>query len=521
MVHGNLVERFDYNCARLEVAPMPLPIDAAVLVAAPVGEAAALCNSSPPVAVLDDGGVLRIGAVPACDVAIPLTGRRWVTATGGRVTVHSGLACELEPGKRVIGGAIVFDGTAVALVTDRTSGGRELVMLNLSNGRRVLRRALPVGELRVAARRGRLGALVDPRTIVMVDLLSGRVLGEISVPDDVDQVLDFALDPDGKRVVLRDAGGHLQILDLATVLTAPRVEPSPRLETEIAIAGTPTPARPPQPATRLVATPDPVRVTPTIARPLELRALAPLANVPPRDREDALALLELELRTVALRTLCAISAAWDSRRIGYGNEGHHPYEHEVAALLGMNRGFAADHITAARDHLADHVAKLPSDLRDSRSPLGQLAAELGLSPLAVDVLLVVAAPSLWSEAARLYGILANDPGRAVVDEALLEQILGDRGRHALAAELDPRAPLVRLGILSVDARARPFASLTVHPIILARLRRELPDLGLGLCARLRSQPRGARDRSHRHHRCARRVCSEHVARADRRARSAW
>jgi hypothetical protein len=234
----------------------------------------------------------------------------------------------------------------------------------------------------------------------------------------------------------------------------------------------------------VVAPPPPVRTAPVIVRPLDVRALAPLSTVTPRDRDDALALLELELRTVALWTLRAIAEAWDSHRIGYGNEGHHPYEHEVSALLGMNRGFAEDHVAAAEAQLAEHEGALPEDLRDGRSPLGSLATELGLSPLAIEVLLVVAAPSLWSEAARLYGILANDPGRPVVDEALIEQILGGRaGRHALAVELDPRAPLLRLGLISADTRARPFASLTVHPTILARLRRELPDLGIGLVAR--------------------------------------
>jgi len=473
VVRGGTVERFEYDGAHRDVIPFALP-EMGAMVAAPVGEAAALYSATPPLALLEDAGALRTGAVPACDVAIPLTGRRWVTVTGARVTVPSGLACELEPGSRVLDGAIVFDGTAVALVVDRASGGRELVMIALSNGRPVLRRGLPLGSLRVAARRGRLGVLVNSRTIVMVDLLSGRVLGEIETPADV---ADFALDPNGKRAVVRDASGNIELVDIAAALAAPRTAAASTVE---AVGTAPIPTV----RTPLAATPDPVRVAPTIVRPLELRALAPLSTVAPRDREDALALLELELRTVGLWTLRAISESWDSRRIGYGNEGHHPYEHEVAALLGMNHGFAADHIAAAREHLADHVAKLPADLRDARSSLGALAAELGLSPLALDVLLVVAAPSLWSEAARLYGILANDPGRAVVDEALLEQILGEGvGRHALASELDPRAPLVRLGIIHVDARTRPFAGLTVHPIILSRLRRELPDLGLGLTAR--------------------------------------
>jgi hypothetical protein len=97
----------------------------------------------------------------------------------------------------------------------------------------------------------------------------------------------------------------------------------------------------------------------------------------------------------------------------------------------------------------------------------------------------VATPALWADAARLYGVLANDPGRALVDEALVQQIIGERAsRHDLAVELEPHAPLVRLGVITVETtRSRPFGALSVDPIVLARLRRERPDLGPGVVAR--------------------------------------
>lgn len=103
-----------------------------------------------------------------------------------------------------------------------------------------------------------------------------------------------------------------------------------------------------------------------------------------------------------------------------------------------------------------------------------------MSPTAVDVLLVIAAPSLHGDVARLYGILGNDPGRALVDELLVHQVLGDRvSRHDIAAELHPRAPLVRLGIVEAKmSRPRPFAALQVDPVVLARLRGEPPELGM-------------------------------------------
>lgn len=93
---------------------------------------------------------------------------------------------------------------------------------------------------------------------------------------------------------------------------------------------------------------------------------------------------------------------------------------------------------------------------------------------------MIAAPSLHGDVARLYGILSNDPGRAMVDELLVQHILEDRAsRHDVAAELNPQAPLARLGIVDVKpSRPRPFAGLEVDPVVLARLRGEPPELGM-------------------------------------------
>jgi ATPase family associated with various cellular activities (AAA) len=215
--------------------------------------------------------------------------------------------------------------------------------------------------------------------------------------------------------------------------------------------------------------------------PLHLRALGPRRRRKPISRERAIAVLDTEVRTVALRTLVAIARGWDTRRLGYGNEGRHPFEMEVAAILGMNQGFAEEHLRAAAEHLARHEASLPplAERRGPRTPLGILAAELGLSPLEVDILLVVAAPALWGETARLYGILANDPSRALVDEHLVGQILGV-DRHDIARALDPGRPLLGYGVVRPSgARPRPFASLACDPIVLARLRRNGIPAGVG------------------------------------------
>jgi ATP-dependent 26S proteasome regulatory subunit len=463
--HDTQLARFSIGGGALGSTPL---VGDSVLVAAPLGAPASVWSTC----MLFDDGQLHTLSVPTADLVLPLTARRWVTVTGARVVAPSGLSCELSAGSRVQGGAIILDGSAVALLIER-AGTREIVVVGLSNGRAQHRQAIRSGVPRIAVRRGILGLQVAPRELALVDLRSARALGELRVPFDI---CDFALDPDGTTIAVRDGATSIELVDVKEALAA-----KPMVAVQAVIVEAPATDAPASPTEAPVAaTPPAVR----FARPFDLRCLSPIAVTSPLDRDQALSLLDREVRTIALQTLRAIAEAWDTRRLGYGNEGHHPFEHEVAALLGMNQGYARNYVEAAETHLAVHAAEA-APARGGDTPLGALAVEYGLSPLAVDVLLVVAAPALWSEAARLYGILANDGARSLVDEALVEQILGPRAsRHAIAAELDPRAPLVRLGVIDVDAkRARPFGALAIDPIVLARLRREVPDLGVGVTVR--------------------------------------
>jgi len=224
---------------------------------------------------------------------------------------------------------------------------------------------------------------------------------------------------------------------------------------------------------RIAAPVEPPPPAPFVCPPLA--ALDPRERPQPIEKTKARACLDRELQRVSLWTLGAIATAWDTRRLGYGNEGRHPHELEVAALLGMGAGFAPEYVASAAEALAAHE---PAD-RGPGTPVGELMRELGLDDRAIDVMLVIAAASLRGEIARLYGILANDAGRPLVDDTLVQQVLASRhDRHDLADELDPRAPLVRLGIVQVSTRRpRPFAELTIDPVIADRLR-AIP-VGLG------------------------------------------
>jgi hypothetical protein len=522
--------------------PLPLPFAArAVLEPAPCGPPAAIWASSPPVALIDDFGQLRCTELADADLTLPLTGRRLVTVRGTRITLPSSVVVPLPPNTGVLGGAVMADGKFATLLVAQAAG-RQLLTISLSTGQVSQRSPLFPAAVRVATHRHLAVAQLEPRLLAARDLHAGRDLGRIRLDDDAD---DFAIDTDGQRLAVRSPGGAIEVHRLIDVLRpagASRAVP-PREPEQAAIAEPAPPpapdltdpegagaaaeprdaagddcagddradddraatdddrAFPPDVQLALLASRRPVArgSAPTLASPYatavlhtpltsaSLVALDPRTRPPVIDRGEARGQLDLERRTVALWALAAIAAAWDSRKLGYGNEGKHPYELEVGAILGMNAGFATDYLEAARDKLAEHEQVIAQHRRwrTRDTPIGALIEELALDPLAVDIVLVVAAAALWGEIARLYGILANDAGRPTVDELLVEELLARRhDRHAIAAALDARAPLVRLGVVHVTGpRARPFAGLAVDPVVLDRLRAVAPDLGPAIALR--------------------------------------
>jgi hypothetical protein len=494
---GRLI-RLGLDGRRLDDHALPHDPDGC-LIPAMIGGPAALWAAREPALLLDDLGSLAVTAGPS-DAAIPIAGRRFARHAGSRLSLPAGTTVMLPGATKIVGGCVIFDGTSLALVTEQPRG-HDIVIVALASGRTRQTVALPPGPIRIAARRG-LAVVQDAvRRLSVLDLRFARRLGAVLADDDV---VDVAVDPDGQRLAIRLACGELE---LAPVGDRMRAGSGARASTPDAgrsaevpgvtpdEVGEVAPVEAPAPsgastgagarASRLAAVrpsePEPACAARPVLPPLVVEALDPRPTRDRLPRAAALAELDRELRSVMLWTLRAISGAWDSRRLGYGNEGHHPYEHEVAALVGKNAGFASDYLAAARDALAEHEAALAADPqhRASPTPIAELIDELGLSAVAIDVLLVIAAPALDGDVARMYGILGNDPGRAMVDELLVQHVLAERvSRHDVAAELHPRAPLVRLGIVDVKpSRPRPFAALEVDPVVLSRLRGELPALG--------------------------------------------
>ncbi|HET9991356.1 MAG TPA: hypothetical protein VFQ65_22655, partial [Kofleriaceae bacterium] len=426
------------------------------LVPAMIGAPAAVWHGRESAIVVDDLGTLATVPLAAADDVIPIAGRRIARCLGSRLVLPSGAHCTLPHGARIAGGCVVFDGAGVGLVTEGPHG-RDLVVVAIASGVVTQRAAIVAGPIRIAARRGLAVVQHAPRRFALVDLKFGRMVGQVVSDDDAH---DFAIDHDGMQLAIRLADGEV-------ALTLLRQAPSPLVQVSVAeptVDDAPVPASAPA-----LASPP----APQVQAPLpevSVSALAPRASRPPIDRDTAVAALDQELHGVMLRAALAISTAWDTRQLAFGNEGHHPFEHEVAGLIGRNAGFAAEYVETARTALADHEA-VAAELD---TPIAELVAELGLSEVARAIVFVIAAPSIDGRIAQLYRILGNETGRVLVDELVVQQLLADRfGPHDIAAELHPGAPLIRFGVVGVEpGRRRPFAALEVHPIVVSRLRAE-------------------------------------------------
>jgi hypothetical protein len=177
--------------------------------------------------------------------------------------------------------------------------------------------------------------------------------------------------------------------------------------------------------------------------------------------------VELRLQLIAARVQLAIALAWDSGRLSHPVEDRPPFESEVFGLLGLGGGFAPDEVAAARVRvkvLDDQIADLERTRSRRATTLEMLARDFELKPIAVMVLLAIAAPRLRGTLARLYKILAANDKRPLVDEQLLVQMFGDSFQRQIARELDGDRPLRRYGLVEVTGE-RPNATLTIDPLV--------------------------------------------------------
>jgi SpoVK/Ycf46/Vps4 family AAA+-type ATPase len=484
LVAGDELARFDLEGRPIgELFVLPAGDS---LVAAPCGPPGAIWMSNPPIGVVDDLGALA-QHTHGGDVVIPFTARRAITIVGTRIQMPSGVVPGLPGGSRVIGGAVLADGRFAVLVAQH-AGRRTITFVALANGQVVARIDVPAGTLRLASKRGILIVQTGAFTADVIDLRVGRELGSFVLDRDV---TDLAIDADGRLLAIR-RGADVELVGLADLLRTPdRTEPPPLPAAIVASTESPVQLAPEVNGVPMMGPDDGERAKPLVqSLPV---AFAPRHRGVRLARPEALASLEIERGLILARGLLGIAKGWDTRRLGYANESGHPFELEVAALLGASQGHAESHVAEAqrRLELARGARTADRERNFVASPLGELAHEIGLTPLDVDILIAIAAPTLWGEIARLYAVLANDTGRGVVDELLVTQMLdAERAdRYEIAGALAPDATLRRHGlVLATGDRMRPFTHLAINPIVAARLCVEplpLPDV---ICVREAATP---------------------------------
>jgi len=427
---------------------------------------------------------------PGGDAILPIADGRWLLWQAGQLRLWRSIGEAWkkplgERGLRPFDAQIVLDGRLFVLAQQRAprpgedGGELRLSVAAVSDGAPHTHLRLPgVTHLAIAARRGFAAVRTGDRVGVF-DLRFGRWIHNLMLPPGV---TELAIDDGLQRVALGSSAGlELVRPDALMVAAQPHADEAPApLDT-----GAPTNGHTTEPAVIAVAadlTAIPVvevvdEPAPPPGEPEEVREplpdqplvrLDPVSVTPNATEGEIAQSIDLLLQLVGARVNVAIAEGWDSGRISKPDLIKPPFHDEVAGLLHLTTGRAPAELASsvARQRATEEMVHAAERGRGGRlTPLDVLARDFQLSQLAVSILFAIVAPRLRGELARLYGILANDPGRPLVDEFLVGQILGTGHALTIARELDGDRPLRKYGLVRVAAGDRPFAGLNVDPLV--------------------------------------------------------
>ena len=420
------------------------------------------------------------------ELILPIADGRWLMWSAGQLRLWRSIGEAWrrtlgDPGSRTLEAQLVLDGRLVVLAQQRTTrmtidpdSELRLIVAAATDGAQTSQlRLTNVRSFAIAARRG-LAVVRTGDRLGVLDLRFGRWIRELVLPEGV---TELAIDDGLQRIALAtDDGLELVRPDAlaASTLGEATGEDTPSAREADVDA---EPARANGEEHELAADP---AADPDAAEDLDelgdiepfpddpLLRLDPVAVTPDATPDEIAQAIDLRLQLIGARVAAAIAEAWDTGRISRPDPTRHPFADEIAGLLQLTSGRASSELTAALERLraTEELVLASERARGGRlMPLDVLARDFSLTPVAIAVLFAIVAPRLRGELARLYGILANDPGRPVVDEMLLVQLLGPRFAHDIARELDGDRPLRRYGLVSVGAGERPFGALSVDPLI--------------------------------------------------------
>ena len=486
-----------------------------LLVSSTAPQLAVWHSASPFVLRAEAGGVRAEVPGPGGDLILPVADGRWLLWQNGQLRLwrQIGEAWRKPIGDqsaRVLDAQLVLDGRLFVLAQQRPrADDLRLTIAAVSDGSQHAVLRMPhVQQLAIAARRGVALARTDDRLAVF-DLRFGRLIRELVLPagttafavDDSlqrvalasadglelvrpDSLVAPAFSPDGDAkpngVAKPDAAGAAAPADVAGADdVVPASEVAAVAETAIdysrdttsdgAASATATAADDATDAAAADAAPDASPADDLDPLPDEpLVRLDPVSVTPDATAGEIARSLELQLQLVGAQVHVAIAEAWDTGRIVKPDQTKPPFVDEVVGLLQIVSGRAQGEVDLATGRLEAMQSVVVSAERERGgrlTPLEVLAREFQLTPTAISILFVIAAPRLRGDLARLYGILANDPGRPLVDEHLLTQIFGPGSVSPVARELDADRPLRRYGLVRVGTGERPFAALSVDTLV--------------------------------------------------------
>ena len=458
-------------------------------------------HAAQPVVVRSQPGRTEVPG-PGGDLILPIADGRWLLWQAGQLRLWRSIGEAWrkpvgDPGTRAFDAQIVLEGRLIAIAQQRAprigeeAGELRLTVAAVTDGAQHSQLRIPnASALAFAARRG-FAAVRSGDRLSVFDLRFGRWIRDLLLPAGV---TELAVDDGLQRIALGSASG-LELVrpdalaappaselveDAPAVIEEPAgsesngeaphdgqgaVEVSPEAELE------PVPAieepAPEEPAPEIEPLPD-----------APLVRLDPVAITSPATASEIAQALDLRLALVGARAHFAIAEAWDSGRITKPDPIKPPFHDEVAGLLRLAHGRAQNELAAAvsRHRAIEDMVMASERARSGRLvPLDVLARDFQLSPLAASILFTIAAPRLRGELARLYGILANDPARPLVDEHLLGLILGSAHAPQIARELDGDRPLRKYGLVRVGPGDRPFAALSADPLVVRTIANQSAD----------------------------------------------
>jgi hypothetical protein len=438
---------------------------------------------------------------PGGELILPIGGGRWLLWQGGQLRLWRSIGESWrrqlgDPAARAVDAQLLLDGRLFVLVQERgartahvDSLEQRLVVAQVSDGAQNTQLRLPsVSRTLIAARRGLALARTGDRLSV-IDLRFGRLIRELVLPEGV---LELAVDDglqqlafttaDGLELVRPEAlaasslGAGLAAEAGPVEVVAQRVDLPPPLEEPAADAADAAGAAAASSVAAALAAAG--AAVDEVLPDAPLVRLDPVTVTPTASADEIARSVELRLQLVGARAAVAIAEGWDTGRIAKPDPLRPPFADEVGGLLHLSSGREENELVLAIDRLraVEDAVIAAEHARGGRlAPLEVLARDFGLTPVSAAILFAAAAPHLRGELARLYGILANDPGRPVVDEHLLNQLLGVSFGPEIARELDGDRPLRRFGLVRVGPGERPFTALSVDPLVVRYIANLSPE----------------------------------------------